>query len=172
MSKDSHTARMRRRIWWTIYVRERQAAASLGLPSRIRDEDCDIEPLSPSDWETDNSGPDSPFGSCLPEHVTYAIKMVEIAKLRKSYFIPSSHFHFQDDGRTLWLKDKSFSVGKIIDVHFVPGNASLSVTSSNTLRDLNISLEAWRESLPEHIKSSPEEGSDSVWTCLLHLAYK
>ncbi|UKZ67054.1 uncharacterized protein TrAtP1_008217 [Trichoderma atroviride] len=143
MSKDSHTARMRRRIWWTVYVRERQAAASLGLPSRIRDEDCDIEPLSPSDWETDNSGPDSPFGSCLPEHVTYAIKMVEIAKL----------------------------LGKIIDVHFVPGNASLSVTSSNTLRDLNISLEAWRESLPEHIKYSPEEGSDSVWTCLLHLAY-
>lgn len=77
---------MRRRIWWTIYVRERQAAASLGLPSRIRDEDCDIEPLSPSDWETDNSGPDSPFGSCLPEHVTYAIKMVEIAKLREYYF--------------------------------------------------------------------------------------
>lgn len=94
MSKDSHTARMRRRIWWTIYVRERQAAASLGLPSRIRDEDCDIEPLSPSDWETDNSGPDSPFGSCLPEHVTYAIKMVEIAKLRKSYFIPISPFSF------------------------------------------------------------------------------
>ncbi|KAM0525305.1 hypothetical protein ACHAPE_000005 [Trichoderma viride] len=144
MSKDSHTARMRRRIWWTVYVRERQAAASLGLPSRIRDEDCDIEPLSPSDWETDNSGPESRFGTCLPEHVVYAIKMVEIAKL----------------------------LGKIIDVHFVPGNASLSVTSSNTLRDLNISLEAWRESLPEHIKYSPEEGSDSVWTCLLHLAYK
>jgi hypothetical protein len=80
---------MRRRIWWTIYVRERQAAASLGLPSRIRDEDCDIEPLTPSDWETDNSGPDSPFGSCLPEHVTYAIKMVEIAKLREYYYSTS-----------------------------------------------------------------------------------
>jgi hypothetical protein len=104
MSKDSHTARMRRRIWWSIYVRfsvlefrkhvlthsfikvrERQAAASLGLPSRIRDEDCDIEPLSPSDLESEISSVDSPFGSCQPEHVTYAIKMVEIAKLREYY---------------------------------------------------------------------------------------
>ncbi|KAM0254494.1 hypothetical protein ACHAQJ_006712 [Trichoderma viride] len=143
MSKDSHNARMRRRIWWSIYVRERQAAASLGLPSRIRDEDCDIEPLSPSDFESQISSADSPFGSCQPEHVTYAIKMVEIAKL----------------------------LGRIIDLYFVPGHASLSSTCPKALQDLNDSLEAWITSLPEHMKYSPEEGTDSVWTCLLHLAY-
>lgn len=53
MSKNTHATRMRRRIWWSIYVRERQVAAALGLPSRIRDEDCDTEPLSASDLESD-----------------------------------------------------------------------------------------------------------------------
>ncbi|PTB62367.1 N-terminal binuclear Zn cluster-containing/DNA binding domain-containing protein [Trichoderma citrinoviride] len=143
MSKDSYTACMRRRIWWSIYVRERQASASLGLPSRIRDEDCDIEPLTPMDLESEVGPVDSSFGSCQPEHVTYAIKMVEIAKL----------------------------LGRIIDLHFVPGHASLSSTSPDTLHDLNASLEAWMASLPEDMKYSPDHGNDSVWACLLHLAY-
>ncbi|KAL7813209.1 N-terminal binuclear Zn cluster-containing/DNA binding domain-containing protein [Trichoderma aethiopicum] len=143
MSKDSYTACMRRRIWWSIYVRERQASASLGLPSRIRDEDCDIEPLTPMDLESEASPVDSSFGSCQPEHVTYAIKMVEIAKL----------------------------LGRIIDLHFVPGHASLKWTSPDTLHDLNASLEAWMASLPEDMKYSPDHGNDSVWACLLHLAY-
>ncbi|KAL7905610.1 N-terminal binuclear Zn cluster-containing/DNA binding domain-containing protein [Trichoderma velutinum] len=143
MSKDSYTASMRRRIWWSIYVRERQAAAALGLPSRIRDDDCDIEPLNPMDLESEVSPVDPSFGSCQPEHVTYAIKMVEIAKL----------------------------LGRIIDLHFGPGHASVSSASPITLQDLNASLEAWMASLPENMKYSPDHGTDSVWACLLHLAY-
>ncbi|KAL7951300.1 N-terminal binuclear Zn cluster-containing/DNA binding domain-containing protein [Trichoderma barbatum] len=140
MSKDSYTACMRRRIWWSIYVRERQAAVSLGLPSRIRDEDCDIEPLGPPDLESEANPVDPSFGSCQPEHVTYSIKMVEIAKL----------------------------LGRIIDLHFVPGHDSTSSPSPDTL---NASLEAWMASLPENMKYSPDHGTDSVWACLLHLAY-
>ena len=74
-----------------MQVRERQASASLGLPSRIRDEDCDIEPLTPMDLESEVGPVDSSFGSCQPEHVTYAIKMVEIAKLRKDANHTSPH---------------------------------------------------------------------------------
>lgn len=44
--------RLKRRLWWALYVRERQCASALGLPSRIRDEDCDIEPLTVSDFVT------------------------------------------------------------------------------------------------------------------------
>lgn len=43
-------SRLRKRLWWSIYVRERQASAALGLPNRIRDEDCDVEPLDESDF--------------------------------------------------------------------------------------------------------------------------
>lgn len=66
-------------------MRERQVAAALGLPSRIRDEDCDLEQLSATDLESEALCANNPlFGSCQPEHITYTIKMVEVARLRES----------------------------------------------------------------------------------------
>lgn len=40
VDKDQQPARLRRRIWWALYTRDRQCAAALGLPNRIRDEVC------------------------------------------------------------------------------------------------------------------------------------
>jgi hypothetical protein len=48
---DEKTAKLKRRLWWAIYVRERQCGSALGLPNRIRDEDCDIESLTTADFE-------------------------------------------------------------------------------------------------------------------------
>jgi hypothetical protein len=47
----SKLQRLRKRIWWSLYIRERQCAAALGLPNRIRDEDCDVEALNKADFE-------------------------------------------------------------------------------------------------------------------------
>ncbi|KPM42929.1 hypothetical protein AK830_g3594 [Neonectria ditissima] len=140
-TRDPHRARLRRRIWWSIYVRERQAAASLGLPSRIRDDDCDIEPLSPSDLESEveNDGA-SDFGSCKPEHIQYAIKMVEIARI----------------------------LGQVIDVHFSPGRPS---STPAQVRELDHVLESWKQSLPDELGRGAEDGNASVWSHLLQLAY-
>ncbi|KAG5920957.1 hypothetical protein E4U42_006021 [Claviceps africana] len=140
--KNTPLTRMRRRIWWSIYVRERQVAAALGLPSRIRDEDCDIEPLSAADLESEAvcAGQDALFGSCQPEHVTYTIKMVEVARF----------------------------LGRVMDLHFAPGK---NKASADDVRALDCALEAWKDSLPDSMKYAADEGSESVWTCLLHLAY-
>lgn len=40
-----------RRVWWSIYLHERQMSSMLGLPQRVRDEECDVEPLEPADFE-------------------------------------------------------------------------------------------------------------------------
>ncbi|KIH95331.1 hypothetical protein SPBR_03904 [Sporothrix brasiliensis 5110] len=42
---------LKQRLWWSIYTREQQCAAALGLPSRIRDEDCDVAMLEAHDFE-------------------------------------------------------------------------------------------------------------------------
>ncbi|KAG6006544.1 hypothetical protein E4U21_006998, partial [Claviceps maximensis] len=141
-AKNTPMTRIRRRIWWSIYVRERQVAAALGLPSRIRDEDCDIEPLSAADLESEAvcAGRDALFGSCQPEHITYTIKMVEMARF----------------------------LGRVIDLHFAPGK---NKASAEDVRELDCALEAWKDSLPESMKYAADEGRESVWTCLLHLAY-
>jgi hypothetical protein len=52
------------------------------LPTRIRDEDCDVESLSPSDFEVDTDEElNYLFARAESGHPLYAIKMVEITKL-------------------------------------------------------------------------------------------
>lgn len=72
--------RLRKRIWWSLYVRDRQCSAALGLPTRIRDEDCDIEMLDVSDFEEeDQSVYPRYLGTQRREHVLYAIQMAKLA---------------------------------------------------------------------------------------------
>ncbi|KAF2797473.1 hypothetical protein K505DRAFT_415012 [Melanomma pulvis-pyrius CBS 109.77] len=74
---ESPTAKLRRRLWWSIYVRERQCGSALGLPNRIRDEDCDIERLSRSDFEFAFDASTSAVDA--HRYTTYSIGMMELA---------------------------------------------------------------------------------------------
>jgi hypothetical protein len=74
---DEKKIRLRRRLWWAIYVRERQCGSALGLPNRIREKDCDLEPLTSSDFA-------SAFQASTPtvdkdRFTSYAIGMVQLA---------------------------------------------------------------------------------------------
>lgn len=78
-SADSQAAKLRKRLWWSLYTRDRQCAAALGLPNRVRDEDCDFEFLEVSDFE-------NAFNPSIPEKdrdefAAYQIGMTELAKL-------------------------------------------------------------------------------------------
>ena len=74
---EEKVTRLKRRLWWAIYVRERQCATALGLPCRIRDKDCDIEPLSLADF-TSAFKPSTPPNDrhC---YITYTMSMVQLA---------------------------------------------------------------------------------------------
>ncbi|EXJ89679.1 hypothetical protein A1O3_02746 [Capronia epimyces CBS 606.96] len=39
-----------RRIWWLLYIRDRQISISLGKPTLINDRDCDVESLEEDDF--------------------------------------------------------------------------------------------------------------------------
>lgn len=76
---ENHSAKVRRRIWWAIYVRERQCSSALGLPNRIRDDDCDVEMLSEGDFES-AFGPEVP-GTTMSRYMAYNIGMTQLAIL-------------------------------------------------------------------------------------------
>ena len=98
---------MWKRIWWSIYVssrideicrrnpdhlqiRDRHAAAALGRPCRISDEDCDIEMLDVEDFLIDQE-----FDNRLvcPEqryHRLYVIEMAKLAVTCESFRRPTS----------------------------------------------------------------------------------
>ncbi|QKX59301.1 uncharacterized protein TRUGW13939_06433 [Talaromyces rugulosus] len=141
-TRNNRTARLRRRIWWSIYVRELQSSSSLGLPRRIRDEDCDIEPLTAGDLEEDYDGSiASSFGRCEPEHVVYVLKMTHMARL----------------------------LGRVVDIQFAPKRQY--ATTTEDLETVKQELEEWKDTLPVGMRPGASEGNVSVWSSLLHLSY-
>jgi len=70
-------AKLKRRLWWAIYVRERQCGAALGLPNRIRDEDCDIAPLTTADFDSAFSA--TAATSDTERSIAYIVGMTRLA---------------------------------------------------------------------------------------------
>jgi len=60
-------------------VRDRHCAAALGRPIRIRDEDCDVEPLEECDFQENESPDPARFGAQTKTHVLYAIHQAKLA---------------------------------------------------------------------------------------------
>jgi hypothetical protein len=73
-------------------MRDRHAAAALGRPYRIRDEDCDIEPLLELDFRVDNGYSLDLCGVQEDFHASYMIEMSKLAVIRM-YFIPLAIRH-------------------------------------------------------------------------------
>jgi hypothetical protein len=63
-------------------VRDQQTSAALGLPPRIRDEDCQIADLEHSDFDKSGSIGSSQIFKAPPDvHVSYVIGMTQLARL-------------------------------------------------------------------------------------------
>ncbi|KAF4455580.1 hypothetical protein F53441_2104 [Fusarium austroafricanum] len=72
---------LRKRIWWSIYSRDRHTAACLGKPCRIRDEDCDIEFLTEEDFYFDDDHNDPLIPPQKEYHTAFAIEMAKITQI-------------------------------------------------------------------------------------------
>ncbi|KAH8810646.1 fungal-specific transcription factor domain-containing protein [Xylogone sp. PMI_703] len=73
--------RLWKRIWWSLYVRDRHCAANIGLPMRIRDDDCDVEELEESDFEDELENGSHIYGERRITHTTYAISMAKLSTI-------------------------------------------------------------------------------------------
>jgi hypothetical protein len=89
-----------KRIWWALYVpfsfqlyktmrltshqvRDQQTSAALGLPPRIRDEDCQIADLEAADFDDRQlMGTPGIFRTPPEVHISYVIGMTQLARLR------------------------------------------------------------------------------------------
>lgn len=67
----------------TFYqVRDQQTSAALGLPPRIRDEDCQVADLEAIDFEeSEPMGPPEIFRPPPAVHIPYVIGMAQLARL-------------------------------------------------------------------------------------------
>lgn len=54
-STSLDTRRLRRRLWWSLYIRDRMFVLAMSRPARLRDEDFDTAPLTMDDFDLGES---------------------------------------------------------------------------------------------------------------------
>jgi hypothetical protein len=95
---DEKLAKLKRRLWWAIYVRERQCGSALGLPNRIRDEDCDIEALTSADYDFAYLPTTSPIDA--ERYKDYGVGMMQLAvflgKIVDAGYLPNRTLNPED----------------------------------------------------------------------------
>ncbi|KAJ5742025.1 hypothetical protein N7533_011434 [Penicillium manginii] len=139
---SSRDQKIWKRIWWALYVRDQQTSAALGLPSRIRDEDCEAAELEPSDFEElDATEFSEVFRKPPTAHVNYVIGMAQLAKILR----------------------------EVIISQYLPGRSKLDNPRRPALHQ---KLVDWESNLPQemHFQSSPSR-QVTYLVGMLHMAY-
>ncbi|RBA12506.1 hypothetical protein FPRO05_03956 [Fusarium proliferatum] len=151
---------LRKRIWWSIYTRDRHTAACLGKPCRIRDEDCDIEPLTEEDFYFDDDHNDPLIARQEEYHTALAIEMTKAAEIRE--FISTDGLSSQVPNLCL--------VGDIVIAEYSPRRPDLEQYRPDRLKQR---LEQWEAQLPKCMQRAQldETLGPAFWATQLHMAY-
>ncbi|KAI1337433.1 fungal-specific transcription factor domain-containing protein [Xylariaceae sp. FL0016] len=72
--------RLWKRIWWTLFTRDRSVAVALGRPVNINLDDCDVEMLTEDDFVEDEPDNASGFGPD-PIHVQFFLQYVKLCEI-------------------------------------------------------------------------------------------
>ncbi|KAJ5549672.1 hypothetical protein N7461_004370 [Penicillium sp. DV-2018c] len=131
-----------KRIWWALYVRDQQTSAALGLPPRIRDEDCQIADLVPADFEEGEQIAPSKIFRAPPEvHVSYVIGMAQLARLLR----------------------------EVVSSQYLPGRSKLDNSARPMLHRR---LVDWESQLPKELRFQMPMNKDAMFLVgMLHMAY-
>ena len=136
---DQAKRRLRKRIWWTLYVRDRQSSTAVGMPWFIQDRDCDIEELAVVDFEEDTMRECPRYlAPQATEYMQYLIQMAGLVKI----------------------------MGEIVTTEFRRLNGHTSSSERSKLKDR---LVQWEHELPQEMTSLPSIGSTSnFFATILH----
>ncbi len=72
--------RLWKRIWWTLFTRDRSVAVALGRPCGIVTDDSDVEMVSEDDFNDDEVDRPSEF-SADPVHVQFFLNYVKLCEI-------------------------------------------------------------------------------------------
>lgn len=72
--------RLWKRIWWTLFTRDRSVAVALGRPVHINTDDSDVEMVSEEDFIEDDSG-EPPEFPADPLHIQFFLQYVKLCEI-------------------------------------------------------------------------------------------
>lgn len=155
---------MLKRIWWSIYIRDRHAAAALGRPCRIQDEDCDVEMLTVDDFLIDQEYDRSLIVEETDYQRCYVIEMARLAQIRMCSSKPNVNVFF------CTFFPLTNLVGRLLKREFAPHGAASSAFNA----DIYGELEDWERRLPHDLRRAAVDESLEApfWSCMLYANYQ
>ncbi|PYI00841.1 hypothetical protein BO78DRAFT_30015 [Aspergillus sclerotiicarbonarius CBS 121057] len=134
---------MRKRIWWSIYIRDRHTSAAFGQPCRIRDEDCDVDLPTEEDLNFDVDYDEALIPGQKDFHTFYFLEMTKLATI----------------------------LGDILISEFSPRRPALSKFDTEVLTERLIHWESQLPNQLQ--KLPPDGSLNApFWASMLHIAYQ
>ncbi|KAJ5651603.1 uncharacterized protein N7484_005326 [Penicillium longicatenatum] len=164
LSPPPSDLRLRRRLWWGIHVRDKLMALELDSRVCIRDDECDIAPLTLADFDVDVTC--SEYLNSMPLHSkddrqTKAIMFIELTKLCRLVggVLSTFVYNFTERKYSIEQSMPGESSARLLLVHFYDNE-----------------LQVWLGALPtqaQYVPYSPEPEpvSETSKTILLYSAF-
>lgn len=136
--------RMWKRIWWSLFLRDRSAAVALGRPVLINLEDSDVPMITEEDFNEDEPGMPSPY----PPNRIHSLFFIHSVKLSEIMgFVLRQHFSV--DAENMRRRNKVPSVSHC-----------------------DMAMVAWMQNLPEELKYKVRDNANhNFFKALLHAQY-
>lgn len=136
--------RMWKRVWWSLFVRDRWAAVALGRPVLINLEDSDVPMITLDDFNEDEPGRPSPY----PPNKLQSLYFIHAVMLSKIMGIVLNQ-HYSVDAEIMRRKNKIPSVSHC-----------------------DMAMVSWMQALPsELIYKVADTTNHNFFTALLHAQY-
>ncbi|EXJ66856.1 uncharacterized protein A1O5_10051 [Cladophialophora psammophila CBS 110553] len=139
-----------KRLWWSLYVRDRHCAGTVGRPLRIRDDDCDVEPLDETDFI---DADDDEFGDSDP-----VVRSSVCTRINVNF----AHIQY-----TISMSRLTVIFGNIISSKFPISPSRDTLSSAELVEHLKI----WRQQLLLRVSDDDEDQNTWFWARMLDLSY-
>lgn len=136
--------KMWKRIWWSLFVRDRSVAMALGRPAMINLDDCDVPMITEDDLNEDEPGLPSPYPTNRVQ-VLFFINSVKLSEIIG------------------YILRQQFSVG---------AERSRKQNKYPSISYCDMAMASWMKNLPEELRFSVSDSRNyDFYRALLHSQY-
>ncbi|KAJ5279335.1 hypothetical protein N7478_004707 [Penicillium angulare] len=152
-----------------MVTRDRHVSAAFGRPYRIRDEDCDVEPLTEEDFTFDTAYD----LELIPAHEDFnTLYVIEMSKLA---VISNSRPKISQFAVVVFADFICIIVGDVLTAEYSPrSNPQSNLQATLQPEALERRLTEWECALPDQlkIKASDNYSGSSFWACMAQFSYQ
>lgn len=173
--------KLRKRIWWSCFMRDRLIALGMRRPTRIKDEDFDVPMLEPSDFETEVLADDNrivPSECTLVRDTNMQQELAEMCVQKAKLCLLISHMLKAQ--YSVLIRDRTRPEAPTKSTMMLLPKKDMDDAQIRSVQDVDAQLSAWFTALPKSceyrsLAIADVEGGRSpvaVQRNLLHMVYQ